>query len=588
MCSMKEYSPVLAMYDVRGKQDFIFRTNKLKEIVGGSWIIRDVFKDYLYPIAKDVAAELSKDNSGEIMGIYNYHDSEEKSEEKYAFSEKNLETHLKTEGYIGELVYDGGGNFLLIFRNREIYREVTFRFTKTLKEYIGSLQVIGTCIDHVDFQNYKADRDELYRQHRITENTLPVASSDLVLPITQMNRSTLQPLLHCASYDACADYARRAYGNDVCQSVLETFKDQSSKSNDNKFTKEQFAKRLKFALEMKRIEENQAEYLSDLEKEFYRKNEKILDNLIEEKGKDSKLAVVYIDGNNMGAKVQELIGEDVSYKTAIPALRKFSEEIQKLYVEEGVEKAFARVDKGFRLVVSAGDEINFIVKAKDAFVCAKDYLEALKKHDDEKKDVASACAGIAVFHSHSPYADAYRIAEECCETGKKLMKQEGLPVASFIDFHICQGATGTSLEDIRKRENGEIISRPWMLWEMGTDSSQKSNITSYKDVERMMNYLRLLGRSNIKGLAEAAKESSVKLTLELRRIWGHKDEEFKEKQKTEKEWIDNSLPDETRRKLIYDIVIAYDLWFRDTPGVSDAAVDGQKGNTDGKDGGENE
>ena len=26
---------VLAMYDVRGKQDFIFRTNKLQEIVGG-------------------------------------------------------------------------------------------------------------------------------------------------------------------------------------------------------------------------------------------------------------------------------------------------------------------------------------------------------------------------------------------------------------------------------------------------------------------------------------------------------------------------------------------------------------------------
>ena len=107
-----------------------------------------------------------------------------------------------------------------------------------------------------------------------------------------------------------------------------------------------------------------------------------------------------------------------------------------------------------------------------------------------------------------------------------------------------------------------------------------------------MKYLRLLGRSNVKDLAEAAKESSVKLTLELRRIWGHKDEEFKEKQKAEKEWIE-SLPDETKRKLIYDIVIADDLWFCDTPSVSDASdadveAGEQEENTDGKDGGENE
>ena len=40
---------VLAMYDVRGKQDFIFRTNRIKEIVGASWIIRDIFRDYLFP-----------------------------------------------------------------------------------------------------------------------------------------------------------------------------------------------------------------------------------------------------------------------------------------------------------------------------------------------------------------------------------------------------------------------------------------------------------------------------------------------------------------------------------------------------------
>ena len=41
------------MYDVRGKQEYIFKTNKLKEIVGGSCIIRDCFKEYLFPSAEE-------------------------------------------------------------------------------------------------------------------------------------------------------------------------------------------------------------------------------------------------------------------------------------------------------------------------------------------------------------------------------------------------------------------------------------------------------------------------------------------------------------------------------------------------------
>ena len=45
---------VLAMYDIRGKQAFIFRTNKLKEIAGASLVIRDLYKDYLIPVAKKV------------------------------------------------------------------------------------------------------------------------------------------------------------------------------------------------------------------------------------------------------------------------------------------------------------------------------------------------------------------------------------------------------------------------------------------------------------------------------------------------------------------------------------------------------
>ena len=36
--------PVIAIYDVRGIQDYIFRTNSLKEIIGASLIVKNLVK----------------------------------------------------------------------------------------------------------------------------------------------------------------------------------------------------------------------------------------------------------------------------------------------------------------------------------------------------------------------------------------------------------------------------------------------------------------------------------------------------------------------------------------------------------------
>ena len=46
---------ILAMYDIRGKQDYIYKSSKIKEIVGGSYIIRDCFDDCLFPSAEKVS-----------------------------------------------------------------------------------------------------------------------------------------------------------------------------------------------------------------------------------------------------------------------------------------------------------------------------------------------------------------------------------------------------------------------------------------------------------------------------------------------------------------------------------------------------
>jgi len=548
---------VLAMYDVRGKQEFIFRTNKLQEIVGASWLIRDVFKDYLFPAAKKYKAK----------GIYSYVNTEDNSGSE--FSVEEFEKRINSNEYIGEVVYEGGGNIIVLFKDEDTFKEITYRFTKKVMEEVGTLRVLGTAIEIDAFNDYAADRAKLYKKHRIAESEETNISPWSCIPIAQVDRKTSQPLV---------DYTEDPKWKDLSDKIQKTIK---AKGVRGKLTKESYAKLKKFHVEFERIRKSPESALNDIEKEYLNLNEKILDKLVEEKGKDSNIAVVYIDGNSMGSKVTKRIGGMTTYEDCIKELRDFSKEIQDTYVEGGVKEALKNIKDGskpnpddddkeadkkdvnkkaFRIVVSAGDEINFIVRASDAFCCAQNYLNYLK---EKYNDDASACAGIAVFNSHAPYADAYRIAEEACESGKQMMKKLGMENAAFIDFHIIQGAIGTSLDDIRNEENGKVISRPWLMWtkDKNLDNNALQNVTDFdKEVQFVLDILEKgnFSRSNIKELAFAAKSGDAVLKTELNRMYSH----LKKKDEIKDEWKQlKEMEPEKLRNILYDISISYDFWF---------------------------
>ncbi len=401
---MSDNKYVLAMYDVRGKQEFIFRTNKLQEIVGASWIIRDVFKDYLSKAAEDTGSN--------GKGIFGLHDRTQKNTKPEDFNREAFETRI-CDGYVGELVYDGGGNLLAIFKDEQTFNEVTYKFSKTVLEKIGSLLIQSTCVEIKNFDDYENDYKMLYKKHRINEAQRNGIAPWACLPIVQVDRKTTMPLV---------EYH---FPKDTPPGIRKTIE---SKGVRGKLSKESAAKLLKFHSEMDRIKTGEVEELTETERDFYKNNVELLDDLVLEKGKDSQLAVIYIDGNGLGARFQNATNGLRTYEDSIKKFRQESETVQNIFVKEGIEKAFDfskekadanELDK-LRLVVSAGDEVNFIVTAKKAFGCAQRYLKHLESIEGEDN---SACAGIAVFHSHAPYADAYRIAEDACESGKQKMKE---------------------------------------------------------------------------------------------------------------------------------------------------------------------
>ena len=546
----------LAMYDVRGKQEYIFKTNKLKEIVGGSCIIRDCFKEYLFPSAEEYMRRKAKKegiplSDDEVCGIYNYNDP--KKEPEYIseinkgkeFSQKAFERMMQDEKcaarYAGEVVYEGGGNFFVLYKDKETCIEINKIFTRKLLKELYTLKVLCTYIELENgLVNFIEDRKKLYEKHRISEAEESVICPVNTLPFVQVDEVTSLPL---------------------------------TKYNENT--------RKKVSTE---AEAKLAKHL-DVYNEKY--GEKDLDKLVTRKGEESLLAVVYIDGNNMGAKVQNVFGTETSYDQCVKKLRETSEFIQKNYVEDRIkdidqmleEKAKKGKKKaGKRLVVFAGDEINLICNARDAYDIAKTYLKGLHQVSwKDSTEPCSACAGIAIFHSHAPYAQAYKIAEECCESGKTRMKKlekarekEGKSKeVCYIDVHYCQKGIGMSLDDIREKEVGGLISKPWLLDmedEKNTTSKMPEDIT-IMEIEKVVEALQMIeSRTNVKDLAVAAKLSEGAFNLEMRRIYAHQsDEDIKRRMKeifVQEDREEFGQKYKKYRKMIYDIVIVYDLWFR--------------------------
>jgi hypothetical protein len=566
---MEENGYVLCMYDIRGKQEFIYRSSKLKEIVGASLIIRDLFEDYLYDAAKACRDNINKES--ELKEEYKDKDAifkyDPNKEELEKFKFEDFEKRMNGNQYIGEIVYDGGGNFLLLYKDENAMKKTTEIFTKKILKEIGTLKVVATYIGDISKDNYHSDDlknpgdyERLYQKHRLRESTalytLPYGS----LPIVQTEPVSSLPLTYM--YDNAP-------------------KDSSASGKSYvKYSTETNAKLKK--------------YWKEASNPGYEMGETVLDNIVAEtKGEDSMLAIFYIDGNAMGAKVQACLNGKKNYDDCVNLLREFSKKIQKTFIDDRkvdmlkIDETKFSDKKNYksRILIGAGDEMTIICKADESYETIKEYLSKIPSP-------YSSCAGAAIFHSHTPFADAYRIAEQCCEdTCKNYMKKNGLTLANLMDFEYCQGGIGFSLKDIREENGDDNNSRPWLVeskveengmtpdepmeneemppWEEGKAEEKISNnekISKLKDllslqkVEDFHTKLSLLGRTNIKGLAVPVSLSETALRTELRRIIAHMSKDKKEKMgfKSDADIVEYFVEN---KKLLKDLVRMYDMGY---------------------------
>lgn len=282
-----------------------------------------------------------------------------------------------------------------------------------------------------------------------------------------------------------------------------------------------------------------------------------LEKLGGNKDDNNFIAVVHIDGNLMGKKVQENDKElreildgisDPEKKLDMYREKKqeFSEKIDKLFkgaysdmqnvvkkqIENGNLKDLSleevvngekQINFPIRRIITAGDDICFVSEGKIGIECAVEYMKALWKRSEGEN---SACAGVAIVHQSYPFYKAYEIAESLCSSAKKYnasLDKEGCANACAIDWHIEYGEMYGGLDEIRKHyvdaDGKSILARPYFVCGDEKYEGKAGNRTyaNFKQTMEEMEYAlhnkcedeedRMIARRKLKELRTYLKES---------------------------------------------------------------------------------
>lgn len=179
-----------------------------------------------------------------------------------------------------------------------------------------------------------------------------------------------------------------------------------------------------------------------------------------------------------------------------------------------------------RPILLGGDDLTFVCDGRIALDLAETALGIFETSDVPHLGKITACAGVAIVQVHAPFARAYDLAEKLCSSAKAILKEKNLNGCA-LDWHIGSVRPGESPSDIRKRqyrvENHQLTCRPYLLGAGGKDP-ETWRWLSRKLLDDPENGLRgkrwSKRRNKVKALAEVIREGpkSVEAALEAWRV----------------------------------------------------------------------
>lgn len=403
---MSQY--ILAKYDVSGIQSYIFASRQLRENVGASQNVGRILRETLPGILTEWAMSCPD------TVRTNWEDPK-----NWGFSLP------KTEELLAEILYIGGGNAFVVYREETAYNQVSRLFAMKMMEQCQGVTVLSAHVE-ANPDNFPGDLERLNQEMAQIKRRLRRPQPLSSYAVVEQDGFDGSPVTHLEIRGEASTKL----------SELRYEKRRDSLSNGAK------TQPGRYALEM--------------------------EDLAEQKGENSYIAVIHIDGNNMGELVQKLMDQNPTYETAVPAMRQLSAGIaqRNRQASEAMETAFASVfDREtlpLRPLIMDGDDMTFLCCCKAGIGAAVACLRRLLQLSDQKLPL-SACAGIAFVHNHFPFSIAYDAAEACCSRAKNRWYQEKDDKTAYLDFQVVQGAFVKGFKDEAQLETLRV--RPFRVAE---------------------------------------------------------------------------------------------------------------------------
>ena len=401
-------------------QRYIFQSNRLKEIIGASYLAKHWFDDGLIQAIRQTGCSLEKTAWNE----YKENPSILQSEVK-----ENTDADVN-------IIYIGGGNAALLCKDKRTAFKVVEKWTRNVLENAPGLRVAvgyGEVSQPLHDQSLYEAYQKAWEHLNKCEEALPFGTELGSLPVVRSCATTGLPASQISKEENIRDEW-------ISQSAARKREQVGTRKNPGKAR----------------------ESITDEFKSVLKENQRFAIELEKLGGGEgqSYMAVVHADGNGMGDLLKNAV-KDAKDAEFIHFIRRFSASVSQLS-KNAFEKTLQYYQgllqlplKGLkehenvfplRPIVYGGDDLTFACDGRVGLHLTQYYLQKFTEdsikigHEDKHID---ACAGVAIVHTKFPIVQAYHFADDLCRLAKSHRREEGSG-GSWLDFQIIQaGATGS-------------------------------------------------------------------------------------------------------------------------------------------------
>ncbi len=458
--------PVLTAIDVLGVQRFIFLSNRLKDIVVGSWLVH---------WCTSPKGALKVD-------------------------EKNI-------------ILASGGNAILEFENLESAKSFTSEYTRALHEKAPGLQVVL-----------------VHHEYSPGELASTLSNLQEKLARAKMAPSISAPLLGLSVTATCRETGLPASGFDPDDPNILLSREILKRRNKIKEANLRWAKFLpepnfEFPLELDDLGRSLGDTsligvvhidgnsVGNKIKEWLEEQEGEPDEIVRQRYREWSKALDVLGHKVFDAVVKRVI-KSLSTENGIPKIKGDLKELGFALKEKN-----GKVQFPLRPILLGGDDLTFVCDGRLALDLAVTALKVFCEEEIPHLGKITASAGVALVRVHDPFSQAYLLCENLCSNAKQRLKKEDFVENDCaLDWHIGLPHPSERLENIRnslyRLDRYELTGRPYFL-------NQGAKVRTWDWFERkLLNFLRTgtwkEHRNKVKKLLELVYEGPEEMERKLK------------------------------------------------------------------------